>query len=520
MLGDPVIGQGVVGDAARGPDPPKSAPAASHVRGSSLLLAGRVVAVAVDFLAHVLVVRYLAKEAFGAYSFALEMAILLSTAMLLGLPETLARQVPIYRERREAGKLIGAVAGSVVTVGAAGVACVFVVLALPGPIASLLGSPETAALLAILIFVVPLEAVNLVLQALYAAEGRVRLIFMRQYVLVPGIRFTVVILLVSAGLSVTFLAIGYVLASLLGLLLYGGGLLGRLRSVRDDLRPRVEVPARELFAFALPVFVSSLVMLTLLGLGTVTVGLVQGPAEVAVLQAVERPARLNFLVYTVFSVLYVPTSAALFARDDVSGLREAYRASALWMVVLGLPGLLLTTVFAPVFVSGVFGERYASSAPALILLAAAYFSFAGAGPSSQTLKVLRRLRLNLIVDALALALGAVLIVVLVPSAGATGAALGTLGGVMARNLVLTVLLHRVIGGPLLGGDYVRLVGGIAVLLAVLSALQLVVEIGLATAVALSAAAALGTLFAARRMLDVGGMFPELQRLPLPGFLRH
>lgn len=498
---------------------PRASATASHLRGSSLLLAGRVMALGLDFVGHVLVVRYLTKEAFGAYSFALELALLLSTAMLLGLPETLARQVPVYREHGEIGKLVGAVVASAATVAIAGAACVTFVLAFPGVTASLLGSSQTATLLAVLILVVPLDAVNSVFQALFAAFGRVRVIFLRQFVLVPGLRFTVVLLLVGAGYSVTFLASGYVLASLAGLLFYTTGLLGRLRSFRDGVRSRFEMPARELFGFALPVFVSSLLMLALFALGTVVLGLVQGPAGVAELQAVERPARLNLLIYTVFAVLYVPTAAGLYAKGDVSGLRHAYSASTLWMVVLGLPGLVLTTVFAPVFVPAVFGERYASSTVVLMLLSASYFSFACVGPNSPTLKVYRRLRTTVTIDALTLVLGAILIIGLVPVAGATGAALGTLGAVVTRNLVLTAVLRRVLGGGLLGRDYARLVGAVVAVLAALSALQLLVDVGLVAAVLLSAAAGLAVLFGARRMLDVGATFPELQRLPLPGFLR-
>jgi len=476
-------------------------------------------AVGVDFVAHVLVVRYLAKDAFGAYSFALELATLLSTAMLLGLPETLARYVPIYRERGETSKLVGAAAASAGTVAIAGAACVAFVLAFPGLTASLLRSSQTAALLAILILVVPLEALNLVLQALFAAFGRVRVIFLRQYVLVPGIRFAVVLVLVGAGYSVTFLAAGYVLASVAGLLFYATGLLGRLRSLRERVGPRIEMPLRELFTFALPVFLSSLLMLALFGLATVVLGVVQGPEEVAEFQAVERPARLNFLIYSVFSVLYVPTAARLYARADLSGLRHAYSASTLWMVVLGVPGLILTTAFALVFVPAVFGERYASSGLVLILLSATYFSFVCTGPNGPTLKVFRRLRVSVAIDALTLVVGAVLIIGLVPVAGPTGAALGTFGAVVMRNVVLTVVLRRVLGGSLLGRAYVRLVLGIGVILASVGILQLLVDVGLVAAVVLSAAAGLAVLYGARRMLDVGGTFPELQRLPLPRFLR-
>ena len=483
--------------------------ATASLRGSSLLLAGRMMALGVDFAAHVLVVRYLAKAEFGAYSYALAVSNLLATAVLLGLPETLARYVPIYRERGEIGKAGGAVVVAGAIVAGAGAVCVAVVLALPGLTASALDSERTAALLAVLVLLVPIEGVNLVGQALFAALGRVRLVFMRQYIVVPGLRFAVVLTLVAAGYGATFLAVGWVLASAAGLLLYVTVSLPSARKAARALDRRLELPARELLTFALPVFLSTLFLLALVGSGTVALGLLGGPEQVAELQAVMPPARLNLLVLTVFSVLYVPTAATLFARGDLAELRRAYNATTLWLVVLSLPVLALTTVFAPVFVPTVFGQQYASSIDVLALLAAGFFFTTAIGPNGSTLKVFRRLRFTVTIDLVSLVLGTVLVFALVYVAGTRGAALGTLIAIVGRNLALQAALHHVIGGSVLGGAYVRLVAGAALVLAVLLAIQLLLAPGLVVAVVLSGLGGLALVFAARRALDVEGTFPEI-----------
>ncbi len=516
-VGAPASRQRTYGETPEGRSSSSTA-TASHLRGSSLLLAGRILALAVDFAAHVLVVRYLLKAEFGAYSYALAIALLLSTAVQLGLPETLARYVPIYRERGQRGRLVGAVIVSVGTVAIAGAGCVAFVVGLPDLTASLLGSPAATAVLAVLIFYVPLEGVNLVLQALFAAFGRVRLIFLRQYVLLPGLRFAVVLVLVTQGYGAMFLAAGFVLASAAGLLLYAAGAGAGVGDPRRVIGGGLDLPAREVFSFALPVFLGIVLILALFAVGTVALGLLRGPEEVATFEAVLPPARLNQLVPSVFAVLYVPAASRLFARGLMPDLRNAYTATTLWMIVLGLPGLALTTVFAPAFVPTVFGERYSSSTEVLILLAAAYFVSSLMGPSNNTLKVLGRLRYTVTVDFLAFALGSVLIVSLVSVAGAVGAALGTLGAVAGRDLLLQLMLRRAVGGGVLGTDYARLIAGVLLVLAVLSAVQVAFEPGLVVAVLLSGAAGVGVLLAARRMLDVEGLFPELRRTRLAAFL--
>jgi len=475
-------------------------------------------ALGVDFAAHVLTVRYLLKEEFGAYSYALTIALFLSTAVQLGLPETLARFVPLYRERGQGGRVSGAVILSVAAVAGVGAACVAFVLGLPGLTASLLDSERATAVLTVLIFYVPLEGVNLVLEALFASFGRVRLIFLRQYVLLPGLRLVVVVALVTQGYGALFLAMGYVLASAAGLLLYGAGLTA-LASERTP-GTKLDLPAREVFGFALPVFVGVLLTITLLGSATVALGVLRGPAEVAEFEAVLPPARLNQLVYAVFSVLYLPTAAGLLARGLTSDLRHTYSTTTLWMVVLGFPGLALTTSFAPAFVPTVFGERYASSTDVLVLLALAYFLLPALGPNSLTLKVLGRLRYAVTVDFITLVIGLVLIVSLVLLAGAAGAALGTLLALVARNTMLQRALRRSIGGAVLGRDYVRLMLGVLTVLVVLAAIQVVFDPPLVVAVALSAGAGGGIMLAARHMLDIESIFPELRHSRLAAFLRR
>ena len=88
----------------------QSAAAIQHMRGSSLLLVGRFFAYGLEFAAQVLLVRYLTKSDFGAFSYALSIVVLLEGIAVLELPNTLARLVERLLIAFEEGNGIGRVA--------------------------------------------------------------------------------------------------------------------------------------------------------------------------------------------------------------------------------------------------------------------------------------------------------------------------------------------------------------------------------------------------------------------------
>ncbi len=474
-----------------------------------MLLVGRIISLVIDFAAHVIAVRYLTKADFGAYTYALAVATLLSTTVVIGLPETISRYAPMFMERGQRGKLAGAFSLAVGIVGGAGLLAVLVVELYSGQIGEAMGSATAGKLLAILILIVPTDGLNLVFQGLFAALGRVRAIFFRQYVLVPGFRFLVALALILGEQDVTFLAVGYVVGSLLGLTWFVTLLLPAARKQVAERFTDFEVPAREIISFAVPVFVTNVFWLVLFAFSTIALGVMTNAKEVADFQAVLPPARLNYLAMAIFSILFLPTIASLYVRERFDELRDTYMVTTTWLVVLTVPVLALTTVFASTFVDAFFGENYNSSTLILVVLAIAYYLHAAAGPNSATLKVYRRLRYTVIIDLIALVGGIVLNLILIPIDGAMGAALATLIAIVMRNIPYAWALQRIAGINLLQASYLRLQAAVALILGVLYGIEALVSPGLVPAVALSAMAGAVALYLARDVLEIESTFPEL-----------
>src|SRR5690554_4685934 len=81
-------------------------PTRKHIRGSSLLLLGRIIAMGLNFGVQIVTVRYLAKSDYGALAFALSVVSMATSGVLLGLDKSVARFVPIYQEQRDYNRMV------------------------------------------------------------------------------------------------------------------------------------------------------------------------------------------------------------------------------------------------------------------------------------------------------------------------------------------------------------------------------------------------------------------------------
>ena len=82
--------------------------ARDQIRGSSLFLVGNVLSIAITFLPHLALVRYLMPEAFGHMAYALSL-VAIGKTYALGFNEAMSRFVPIYHARREKSMVVGSI---------------------------------------------------------------------------------------------------------------------------------------------------------------------------------------------------------------------------------------------------------------------------------------------------------------------------------------------------------------------------------------------------------------------------
>lgn len=490
--------------------------ATSQLRGSSLLFVGKFLAIGGNLAIQVLIVRYLSQGEYGAFAYALAIANLLTVVVGFGLEQAIQRFAAIYDEQGAHDRLAGAILlqlGLVVVLGV--VVSLGTWLAQDALLGVAIDDPRAIAVLGVLVLLAPLQAIDALIMNLFAVWAKPMVIFTRRYLLAPGLKVAAAVGVVLFGGDVIDLAMAYVGATLLGILIYARLLVRTFRAQRIIGRGRRPVfPIRELGSYAVLAVASDLVVVLLFASDAILVGAFLGAEDVALVQAVQPIANGNLVVLYALIPLFIPLVSRLFARGDVEERTAVLRRSTLWAVVFTFPVVALTVAFADVTAVTLFGAEYGPSGPILALFAIGQYVQAAFGLTGLTLKVTAHLKALAVLNiVLAIAnVGANML--LIPRFGAVGAAMGTAGALVALNVGRVILLQRATGTSVLSRPLLRAGALVVLLLGILGVIALALQPSFPVAIVVSAVATVLLLLATRDHLEVASVFPEARRVPV------
>jgi O-antigen/teichoic acid export membrane protein/glutathione synthase/RimK-type ligase-like ATP-grasp enzyme len=484
----------------------------AHVRGSSLLLSGRLISLGINFATQVLIARHLDQTAFGAFAVAIAIAGLGQVLITLGLPRTVPRFVTADLERDDVPRMVGTILLNVgVIVGLGAVLVGVVAIAQQGWLSSTLVDPAETGLLLILVLLAPIDALDDLLIDLFAVLGDPRAIFVRRYVLAPALRLVVAALVVLADGGAIQLAVGYIVASLFGVVLYGAFFIQllRRRGIIDRVRGRqLVVPAREVIGASIPLLSTDGIWLLINTFPIFVLTLASGLDQVAAYQVIRPAAALNLLVAASFHVMYLPAATRLAERFDLRGASDLYWRTTIWVAVLTFPIFAATFALGRPLTEFAFGERYESSGIYLSILSVGYMVHAALGFNATTLVAYRQHRAVAVVNGITATVSVAAALLLIPRFGALGAAVAATATLFAQNALLQLALRRLVGIPLIDRAAVGVYVTIAVSAGLLFAMETFGSFGLWT-LGLAAVAFLIVLYRARGAMGVVEAFPGI-----------
>jgi O-antigen/teichoic acid export membrane protein len=268
------------------------------------------------------------------------------------------------------------------------------------------------------------------------------------------------------------------------------------------------VPAREVLGFSVPLLTTDAVWLLINTLPLVVLGASRGLEEVAAFQVIRPAAALNQIVSSAFYVLYLPAASRIALRHDPKEAGALFWRTAIWVTVMSFP------IFAGTFALGrpiagiLFGERYEASGVYLSIMSIGYAINSALGFSGVTLAANGHTRTVAVVNAAAAAIGVVLAVVIIPLAGAFGAAVSAALTVILQSVMLQVAMRRQVGIELFDREAIRVFSVVLVAALALVAVQAVMPFGWWTVLA-AALASLAVLVLCRDALRIDELFPEV-----------
>lgn len=487
-----------------------------HIRGSSLLLLGRMIALFINFVAQVLIVRYLSKNDFGAFAYAVSVVSMLSSVGLLGVHKAVHRYLPIYLERKDWAGSMGTIVLVLTSTLALGIAIIALTFGLRGFLQeNVVTNPQSVGLLLILITLVPLQGFDSIFQGMCAVFASPRAIFFRRHILGPVLKLAAVITVLVTEGNVELLATGFLVAGIVGVAAY---VLLLRRVIRSSVMPewdgnlRLRIPFREVYTYCLPLITSDLLLILRTTVAVIVLESFRGTDDVAEFQAVYPVAALNLLIMQSLRFLYTPFASRLFARQDTAGINELYSQTTAWITTITFP-IFAVCVFLPEpITAALFGTRYSDASSVLAILAVGFYFNSAMGLNLYTLNVFARVGFVAAVNTIVAALALVLFFTLIPSYGALGAAIATTTTMIAYNVLNQVGLVMGTGVGRFRGAHVRVYAAVATVATTLLGVRMLTS-SVWILLPLIVISGLGLLRWSRDLLNIADTFPELTRVP-------
>lgn len=208
--------------------------------------------------------------------------------------------------------------------------------------------------------------------------------------------------------------------------------------LRDRAAPQMNDatfrPAGAFWRFSAPRALAGVAQVAMQRLDIILVGALAGLEAAAIYGATTRFLALGQMVARAVSLSVQPLLGESLTREDYSGTALLYQASTAWLVLATWPLYLILLSFGGLVLQ-VFGDGYSVGNDALLILCAAMLVATACGMVDMVLLMAGRSFWNLTNVLIALAVNISLNLLLIPTYGALGAAIGWAAALLLGNLL-------------------------------------------------------------------------------------
>jgi O-antigen/teichoic acid export membrane protein len=407
------------------------------LRGASVAFVLKVIGGGLGFMFNVLLARLLGPEGTGIYFLALTVTTIATVFGRLGLDNALLRFTAANAGVGDWSAVKGVYEkGMTLALVASGTAAVVMFAAARLLAERVFSKPElTAPMRWMALAVVPVAFLTLNGEALKGLK-RIRDSQLVQGVGVPalsliGLRWLGQVWGVNGAIwAYTWAA---VLTALMGYMMW--------RMATPQLRNSIgHFETRQLLRSSVPLFWVASMNLLMGCTASFLLGIWGTNAEVGIFGVAYRTAMVTGYILIAVNSIAAPKFASLYKQGDMAALGSVARNSAKLMTLAASPILLLFVLF-PGWVMRLFGPQFVEGAAVLIILALGQFVNVATGSVGYLLMMSgheRLMRNNIVCIAI---LNVVMCLLLIPWAGAIGAAIATAISLSAMNLVSVVLVY-------------------------------------------------------------------------------
>jgi O-antigen/teichoic acid export membrane protein len=417
----------------------------AHIaRGGALGLVGAGVSAVAGFGLALIVTNSYSADVAGNFFTATSAFMLLAAIATLGTATGLGRFLLRYEAQDRRGDIPPTLRAAFRPTIAYSVVLAVAVIAFAEPLSDLIGleDPEGPASLRVLAVVLPLVTWNALTLAGTRAFGQIRATVMVDKIGRPITQPLLVLVasLLAAdllGMTISW-AIPYAIAALVSSWLFRRFLRQRGTYQHTEPTKSYKDLKREFWRFTWPRSITSISQIAIQRVDIILVAALRSPMEAAIYTAATRFVAMGQFGTQAIQQVLQPKFTALLATQQHESLKDVYRISAAWSMVVAWP-MYVIVFLAPVAYLGLFGPEYVEHGVWVVMLMAIAMMFAvSTGSCDSLLMMSGRSTLGLANSLIALLVDIGLCVLLIPRMGIAGAALAWAIAVSTRCLLALV----------------------------------------------------------------------------------
>jgi len=196
-------------------------------------------------------------------------------------------------------------------------------------------------------------------------------------------------------------------------------------------------------------------------------GYFKNASDVGIYNAALPTAQLMLVIPNALVVLFLPILSELYAQEKTHMFSSLYKTLTKWIFGINLALLIIFAAFSREILTILFGKEYSAGSGVLVLVSVCYFIFYLFLTSNRILLALEKTKSVFYITLIGAVSNFIFNLILIPSYGIMGAAIGTGASLVIMALILLIYTKRIINVTPFKKNYIKiLISGILAFLIV------------------------------------------------------
>ena len=413
------------------------------IKGSMIVLSGFILGRGLDFIFKVILARHFGPNDYGLLSMALAVLVITSNIAVLGFNQGIARFVPLFKAKKEYGKLKGMIKFGTMITGAVAIILALIVFSMAPAISRALSDDSSlVGLIRLCSVVIPfLVFFNFSLGILRGLKD------MRAFVISDEIvkwlvRILLLIFIIMLGVGIKGVPFIYLISILTSLTIVWvfvkrNGIFSRLQRGQNNVSV-----SRELFLFSLPLSLSTITTMFRKRFDLVLIGLFLPASQVGFYNAAVPVAMLITMFLFGFNRIILPVATELLGKNKEEEMAIVYKTVARWTLLITFPVFFIIFLFPDIVIRFFFGHEYIPASIALRIISVGVLVNAVSGSFGEYLQSYGETKKVFWISFTGTLMNIVLMVILIPKFGIEGAAVALTSSLIWMCLLGMIFIYR------------------------------------------------------------------------------